>query len=275
MSSTALESLFKRDRRILIAAIAVLTALAWVYLIWLARGMSMDSPTMPDMPDMPGMDMGGMGSVLAPMIRAWTPTDFAFIFLMWAIMMVGMMAPSAAPMILIYARVARQSALVGKPLATAGWFGCGYILSWIAFSLVATIAQGILERTALLTPMMAAASNRVGGSVLIVAGIYQFTALKNDCLSHCQSPVAFIQSHGGFKKGTWPPIQLGMQHGFYCIGCCWALMALLFVLGVMNVLWIAAIAVHILLEKILPEGNAIARVAGVGLTIAGLWLIFK
>jgi len=111
MSNTALEILFKRDRRILIASIAVLTTLAWVYLIWLARGMSMAPPAMPNMSGMPGMDMEDMGSMLAPMIRAWTATDFVFIFLMWAIMMVGMMAPSAAPMILIYARVARQSSL--------------------------------------------------------------------------------------------------------------------------------------------------------------------
>jgi predicted metal-binding membrane protein len=212
---------------------------------------------------------------MAPMARTWTAVDFAFMFLMWAIMMIGMMAPSAAPMILIYARVARQSAQEGRPLAATGWFAVGYLASWTAFSVFATIAQGLLERAALLTPMMASSSDKVSGVVLIAAGIYQFTALKNTCLSHCQSPFAFIQSHGGFKRGTWAPIELGMRHGFYCIGCCWALMAVLFVVGVMNILWIAAIAIYILLEKVLPRGAIVARVAGTGLMLAGSWLLLS
>jgi predicted metal-binding membrane protein len=115
----------------------------------------------------------------------------------------------------------------------------------------------------------------VGGVVLIIAGTYQFTPLKNNCLSRCQSPFAFIQANGGFKRGMGASVQLGMRHGFYCIGCCWALMALLFVGGVMNILWIAAIAFHVLIEKVVPSGNAIARVAGAGMAIAGIWLLFK
>jgi predicted metal-binding membrane protein len=110
---------------------------------------------------------------------------------------------------------------------------------------------------------------------LIVAGIYQFTPWKNTCLSECQSPFAFIQSHGGFKRGITAPIQLGLRHGFYCIGCCWALMALLFAGGVMNILWVAAIAIHILLEKVLSEGKAIAKVIGALLAVAGIWFLFK
>jgi|SRR5712671_3505511 len=268
----ALEILLKRDRRIVVAAIALLTALAWIYLLWLARNMTMASAPMPNMPDMPGMDMS---AAVTPMLRAWSASDFAFIFVMWAIMMVGMMTPSAAPMILIYGRVARQSALDGKPLAAVGWFASGYLLSWTAFSLIAAIVQGLLERMAWLTPMMAAASRKVGGAVLIAAGIYQFTPLKNSCLTQCQSPFAFIQFHGGFKQGIAAPIRLGLRHGFYCIGCCWALMALLFVGGVMNIAWIAAIAILVLAEKAIPAGRIVVRVAGVGLAAGGLWLLLR
>jgi predicted metal-binding membrane protein len=253
----------------------VLTALAWVYLIWLAQNMTMagmSMPAMPAMPDMPGMNMS---AAVTPMLRAWTAGDFAFIFLMWAIMMVGMMTPSATPMILIYARVARQSAKDGKPLAATGWFAFGYLLSWTAFSLLAAFAQGVLERAALLTPMMAAATHRVGGVVLIAAGLYQCTPLKDACLRQCQSPFAFIQSQGGFRKGIAGSIRLGMRHGFYCIGCCWMLMALLFAGGVMNVAWIAAIAIFVLIEKAIPAGRTIARVAGAGLAVAGVWFLVR
>ncbi len=272
MSSVALEILLKRDRRIVVAAIIVLTTVAWVYLIWLARNMTMAGTSMPVMPVMPGMNMG---AAMTPILRAWTVGDFTFIFLMWAIMMVGMMTPSATPMILIYARVARQSALDGKPLAATGWFACGYLLSWTTFSLVAALAQGLLERSAFLTPMMAAASSRIGGFVLIAAGLYQCTPLKEACLRHCQSPFAFIQSQGGFKKGIVGSIRPGMRHGFYCIGCCWMLMALLFAGGVMNIAWIAAIAIFVLIEKAIPSGRIIVRVAGAGMAFAGVWFLVR
>jgi predicted metal-binding membrane protein len=174
----SIESLLKRDRRIVLVSIAALTALAWIYLLRLAGDMKMTA-AMPKMPDVPDM---------APMLHAWSATDFAFIFVMWAVMMVGMMTPSAAPMLLIYAPVARQSAINGQPLASTGWFATGYLFSWTAFSLVASAAQGVLERVAWLTPMMAAASHRIGGLVLVVAGVYQFSMLKYSCLAHCQSP---------------------------------------------------------------------------------------
>jgi predicted metal-binding membrane protein len=269
MSSASFELLFRRDRRIVVGSLFVLTALAWGYLIWLAGSMSMTGPSMPGMPGM------YLSRALTPMLRAWTTSDFIIIFLMWAIMMVGMMTPSATPMILIYARIARQAAQESRPIAATGWFVSGYLLSWTAFSFVAAIAQGVLERVAWLTPMMAAASSKVGGVVLIVAGIYQFSPLKNNCLSQCQSPFAFIQANGGFRRGMGASIQLGMRHGGYCIGCCWALMALLFIGGVMNILWIAAIAIFVLIEKAIPAGGAIARVAGSGLALAGIWLLFK
>jgi predicted metal-binding membrane protein len=178
-------------------------------------------------------------------------------------------------MILTYARVARQSALDGKPLAATGWFVGGYLLAWTAFSLVAAFAQGILERLSVLTPMMATSSNRAGGVVLIVAGVFECTRMKNACLKQCQSPFAFIQSHGGFRRGIASPLKMGIRHGFYCVACCWALMALLFAGGVMNIVWIAAISIHVLIEKVLHAGSAISRVVGVALIAGGVWLFFK
>lgn len=270
MTAAALETLLKRDRLIVVAALAMVTTLAWTYLLWVAPATTMSGAPMPGMPDMPDMNMG---AATAPMLRTWTAWDFACMFAMWAVMMVGMMTPSAAPMILIYARVARHSALEGKPLAAAGWFAGGYLLSWTVFSLAATVAQGMLERAAWLNPMMSAASNRVGGIVLIAAGVYQWTPLKDACLKQCRAPLAFIQYHGGFKRDAAGSLQLGLRHGVYWIGCCWALMALLFAGGVMNVVWIAAIAIFVLIEKIVPSGRMIARLAGAGFVASGLWLL--
>jgi predicted metal-binding membrane protein len=184
-----------------------------------------------------------------------------------------MMTPSAAPMILIYARVGRQAAVQGKLLAATGWFAGGYLLAWAGFSLFATVGQWGLQRTALLTPAMASASSVFGGLVLIAAGLYQWTPLKDACLSRCRAPLLFIQQHGGFRRDAPGSFGLGVRHGLYCIGCCWALMALLFVGGVMNVLWIAAIAVFVLAEKVVPGGRVLTRLAGAGFVAAGVWLL--
>jgi len=192
---------------------------------------------------------------------------------MWVVMMIGMMTPSAAPVVLLYARVGRQAAVDGKPFASTGWFFSGYFVAWIAFSLVATDAQWLLDRAALLTPGIATASTLLGSVVLIAAGIYQWTPLKDKCLVHCQSPLQFIQHSGGFRRDTVGSIRLGMSHGTYCVGCCWALMTLLFVGGVMNVLWIAAIAMLVLAEKVIPSGRLIPRLAGLVFAAAGIWLL--
>jgi predicted metal-binding membrane protein len=188
-------------------------------------------------------------------------------------MMIGMMLPSAAPMILIYARVARQALAQGKPFAATAWFAAGYLLAWTAFALVATIGQWALESVLLLTPTMASASTALGALVLIAAGLYQWTPLKEVCLSQCQAPFMFIQRHGGFRREAGGSLKLGARHGLYCIGCCWALMGLLFVGGVMNPLWIAAIAILVLFEKIVPAGRRIPRFVGAVLVAAGAWLL--
>jgi predicted metal-binding membrane protein len=258
----------RRDRAIVAAALVVLTALAWGYVLWLAADMGMGGM------DMSGFRMipAGMG-LMMPISAPWSAIEFAFVFAMWAVMMIGMMTPSSMPMILLYARVGRQAASTGKPLAATGWFTGGYLVIWTAFALAATGAQWALERASLLTPEMAGATAVFGGIVMIGAGLYQWTPLKDVCLRQCQTPWLFIQRHGGFRGGALGSVRLGVRHGLYCVGCCWALMALLFVGGVMNVLWIAAISFFVLIEKIVPAGRVISRAAGVGFVGWGIWLL--
>ena len=262
MSGGILEATLRRDRYIVAAALLLITALSWAYLLQLVADM-----------DMPGMDAAAKATMMAP--RAWTPADFGFMLVMWIGMMVGMMTPSAAPMILLYARVARQATAQGTLFAATGWFAAGYLLAWAGFSLAATLLQWMLERLTLLSPMMTSTSHRFNGIVLIAIGVYQWTPWKYACLAACQAPLSFIQRHGGFRPEASRSLRLGLLHGAYCVACCWALMALLFVGGVMNVLWIAAIALFVLLEKVLPVGRIVPRVGGVICIVAGAWLLIN
>jgi predicted metal-binding membrane protein len=269
MNDSTLEAVLRRDRLIVASALGVIAALAWAYVIWLAADMDMD-----------GMDMSGFRMVpaglgmMAPAAAPWSAVEFAFVFVMWAVMMIGMMAPSAAPMILLYARVARQGKLAGKPLAATGWFAAGYFLAWAGFSLAATLVQWLLERQALLNTDMASANTLLGAVVLIAAGIYQWLPIKYACLAQCQTPLHFLMRHGGFRSDSLGCLRLGLLHGAYCVGCCWVLMALLFVVGVMNVLWIALLALLVLVEKLTPWGRWVARIAGVVCIAAGTWMVF-
>lgn len=290
MADSALEALLRRDRAIVGAAIAALTAIAWIYILWLAAAMDMQGMPMPGMDETmtldPGtamamdnmnMDMemgneerGGPLEALGLSPRPWTAVEAALTFAMWAVMMVGMMLPSATPMILLYAHVGRHSLKQGKPFAPTSTFGGGYLIAWVGFSLVATLGQWLFEGT-LLTPALASASAAFSGVVLVVAGLYQWTPLKDACLRQCQTPVVFLQTHGGFRRDPRGAVALGFRHGLYCVGCCWALMALLFVGGIMNVLWVAAIAIFVLLEKLTPAGRLLSRVAGTVFIAVGLW----
>ena len=224
---------------------------------------------------MADMNMPGMAETLAPALRPWDPGAVAYMFSMWAVMMAGMMTPSVAPMVLLYAAVGRRAADGYAPFAQTGWFFAGYLAVWITFSALATGAQWGLTSLALLTPMMAASSHRLGGGLLIAAGLYQLTPVKDICLSNCRSPLGFLMARGGFRREPAGAFRLGMSHGVFCLGCCWALMALLFVGGVMNVLWIAGLSILILLEKIAPAGRLLSRISGALLAAAGLWLLLR
>lgn len=270
VTANVLETVLRRDRAIIVAAMGMLTLLAWADLLWLANDMTMGGM------DMTGYRMIPAGQALMmPANAPWQPIEFGYVFAMWVVMMIGMMLPSAAPMILIYARVGRQAAAAGKPFAATAWFAGGYVLVWMAFSLAATSVQWALQRAALLTPMMATSSEVLGGAMLIAAGLYQWTPLKDMCLANCRSPLSFILSRGGFRGDPAGSVTLGLRHGAYCVGCCWSLMALLLVLGVMNLFWVAALAILILLEKVVPFGQIIARAAGLAFAVGGACLLIQ
>jgi predicted metal-binding membrane protein len=261
----ALETILRRDRAVILASLTVGTLLAWAYLLHLWFGMRAMSGAMPEAMDMSAMIGCTMGT--------WSALDAAVTFAMWSVMMVGMMLPSAAPMILMYARVGQSAARNGKRFAPAGWFAAGYVAAWTAFSLLATGLQWGAQHFALLTPMMTSASRPFSAVILIAAGLYQFTPLKRACLTSCQSPFAFIQRHGGFRPEARAAFALGTRNGLYCIGCCWALMALLFVAGIMNLLWIAVLAAFVLVEKVSPYGRLLSRIVGAALIAAGLFIL--
>ncbi|MEI9424551.1 DUF2182 domain-containing protein [Mesorhizobium sp. Cs1299R1N1] len=274
MGDTALNAVLRRDHAVVTGALVVIVALAWAYILWLAAVMMPGAPISGG--DMAGLYMSNidMGAAVAPGFRAWASADFVFIFTMWAVMMIGMMTPSVAPMLLLYAGVGRKALADGRPVASTAWFFAGYLIVWVVFSIVATGAQWLLARFALLNPAMATGSAVVGGLVLIAAGLYQWTPIKGVCLRQCQAPIAFLASHGGFRTTASGALRLGIDHGAYCLGCCWALMALLFVGGVMNLLWIAGIAFLVLLEKVVPTGQLIPRVSGALMVAVGAFLIF-
>jgi predicted metal-binding membrane protein len=210
---------------------------------------------------------------MAPMMDAmtgvepWTATEFGLLLAMWAVMMVAMMVPTAAPMTLVYAAVARKAAAQNNPLAPTFVFVTGYIAMWMVFSLVATIAQHALDQAALLSPMMVSNSASFGAALLIAAGVYQFTPLKNACLRNCRAPAHFLSRY--WRTGNIGAFRMGLRLGAYCVGCCWVLMALLFIGGVMNLLWIAAIAIFVLLEKTIPLGDVSGRIAGAAVILVG------
>src|SRR5579871_5155702 len=269
MTTSALEAVLRRDRLLIAGALGMTAALAWAYVLWLAADMDMG-----DM-DMTGFRMipAGLG-FMALSNAPWGLIEFAFVFVMWAVMMIGMMAPSVSPMILTYARVGRQGHVGAKPLAATGWFAVGYFLTWMGFALAATLVQWMLERAGLLDSQMASASNVLAGIVLIAVGVYQWSPLKDACLTRCQSPIDFLTRYGGFRNDLPGCLLMGLRHGAYCVGCCWALMALLFVGGVMNALWIGVVALVVLLEKLTPFGRWIARAAGAPCVGAGAAMLF-
>lgn len=245
-----------RDRWQVLAFLLALTVLAWVYLFRIAAQMNMAA-------------MSGMAAAAAPGYSPWAPTDAILTWLMWAVMMAAMMLPSATPMILMHASVGRDALRRGRRWAATAWFAAGYLGAWAGFSILATAVQWALQRAAWLTPMLAPARPALAAAVLLLAGLYQWMPFKRACLDHCRAPLHFLQQHGGFRPGAWGSFALGLRHGGYCIGCCWALMALLFAGGVMNLAWVATLGALVLAEKALPGGIWIARAAGLGCILAG------
>jgi len=247
-----IEILIRRDRALVLTALAGVTGLAWLYLRHLAGGMAI----------MPSM---------AAMTTSWTAADFLIMFVMWAVMMVGMMLPSAAPMILLYGLVIRKQAGRGVVFAPIGVFAAGYLIAWTGFSALATVLQYSLEQAGLVVSMMSGAAPWFAGAILIAAGLYQWTPLKGTCLTHCRNPMEFLSR--SWRPGIGGAVVMGIHHGLYCIGCCWALMLILFAGGVMNLLLVAGIAALVLLEKILPFGGKTVHMTGAAAVVAGLCVI--
>ena len=253
-----LVAVLKRDRVVILSALFATAALAWRYLLHVAR-------------DMHAMDMGamGMGAVM-PNVRPWTAVDFIMMFLMWSTMMVAMMIPTAAPMILAFATISRRRHEQQLPYVPTAIFVGTYILVWCGFSLVATLANWALHHGGFMSSMMGSAVPSVGGLLLIAAGVFQWTPLKHACLGRCRTPIGFLMTE--WREGYRGAVTMGLRHGSICLVCCWALMALLFVLGVMNIVWIAALTVFVLLEKVGPKTLWVSRASGAFLVAWGLWL---
>jgi len=266
-SVTATEALLRRDRVIIGAGLIVVCLLCWLYIIVGAgTGMSTTAMTTWQFPP-PAYSSSGA----AP----WEFSYWVIMALMWWVMMIAMMVPSAAPMILLYARVHRHAQSSGQmdhtTVPTTAFVG-GYLLAWLAFSLVATALQWSLEQVGLMhTMMMWITNSTLSGSFLLAAGTYQLSPLKTVCLKHCRSPADFLSRH--WRKDSIGALRMGLEHGLYCVGCCWFLMLLLFVGGIMNLVWIAGLAVFVLLEKLAPSGYWTGRASGLLIIAAGGYLL--
>ena len=249
-----------RDHAIIGSCILLITALAWAYLVHIDRQMSSSA----------GADV--MARMEMTTATSWGATDFFFTFLMWTVMMVGMMSATAAPVLILFSRMQRNRG-EGRVPNRVLLFALGYITVWVAFSATAALAQWALHQGAFLSPRMAATSSRLAGGILIAAGLYQLTPAKRACLRQCQSPLGFLMTN--WREGSTGALQMGLKHGAYCLGCCWVLMGVLFAVGVMNLAWVAALTAFILLEKFGGVGAGVARVGGVVMIALGVLVIVR
>ena len=246
----------QRDRLIVLAAVAAATVVAWIYVVIRAQGMS---------------DMGAMGGAAQVQMTDWTMVDLLVLFVMWTIMMIGMMLPSAVPLILNFAAETRQERQETRVLAPTAALVLGYVAVWTGFSVVATIGQWALHEAALISPMMVSTSPVLSGILLLAAGIYQLTPMQYNLLKRCRQPLQFLRLN--WREGTGGAFVMGLEHGAYCLGCCFVLMGILFFGGVMNLLLLAAVTVFVLIEKALPYGNIAGRVSGPLMIAAGVYVL--
>ena len=251
ITGTLAENIVGKDRARILEAMAGITLAAWGYLYWDARTMKCAR----------WMSAGTL----------WNLPGFVTMLIMWSIMMVAMMMPSAAPMVMTFALVNRKRKERHAPYVPAAVFLLGYVMVWTAFSAVATTAQFWLTSVQLLSMSMASASPAFAGSLLIATGLFQWTPWKQQCLSHCAGPLQFLM--GAWREGWSGALHMGIRHGLFCLGCCWAVMALLFVAGVMNLLWVAALSLFVLAEKLAPR--VVSRPGGAMMAIAGAWVLFR
>jgi predicted metal-binding membrane protein len=236
------------------AGIALAAALCWAYVFYMVWGMA-------------HMEMAG-DSLLMPGMNDWTGADLLLVFVMWTVMMAAMMLPAAAPLMLMLAKINNSRYSPRRAALGTGVAALGYLATWTAFSLLATLAQWRLLEAQLITPMMDSSSRLVTAVLLLAAGVYQFTPLKHACLGRCRSPMGVLLNE--WREGYMAAFRMGLRQGAYCLGCCWLLMALLFAFGVMNLIWIAALSVLVLLEKILPQPRMFVQATGAILLVWGV-----
>jgi predicted metal-binding membrane protein len=246
-----------RGERVPVVVLLVLVpVVSWTWIVIMARDM-----------------YGPMTGASAWMMTLdWDVRHLLLLWAMWAVMMTGMMLPSAAPLLLLYGAAARRSSPQTAARQTYA-LAAGYLAAWSTFSLGATALQRALASLLLLSPMMEAANSRVSAALLLIAGVYQWTPLKNACLHACQSPVGFLM--GRWRSGGRGAFWMGLEPGSHCVGCCWALMLLLFAGGVMNVLVIVVLTAFVVLEKLVPVGRLGARISGAFLIAAGCWVLLR
>ena len=265
--ATFTENVLRRNRSVVLVGLVAVVLLSSVYTIYLARSMG----TMMDMGHA-GMEMSSAGMEMTmPVVQPWGAMDYWLMFVMWSVMMIAMMTPSAAPMILTYTKISQQQQTDLKPVWGTAVFYLGYLLIWTLFSAVATLSQGVLHAASLLSPMMGISSPVLGGIILVATGIFQFTPFKQACLSHCRTPLGYFMTE--WREGKWGALVMGVRHGAFCVGCCWLLMALLFVSGVMNLFWMGVITAYVLAEKVLPGGRKLSWAIGVLMISWGAWMI--
>jgi predicted metal-binding membrane protein len=253
--------LFSRDRIVTLAALLVATLLCWFYLYRMTAGVS-DVVAEHEMHAAMGMaDMA-----------AWGPAELFGLFVMWMVMMAGMMLPSATPVILLVLKTYRRRGGRDATWSTLA-FALGYLVTWTGFSVVAASLQALLHRTAIMSADMMAQSAVISAAIFLIAGIYQWVPAKAACLTHCRTPLHFLTHE--WREGTLGGFTMGARHGLFCVGCCWALMLLLFAVGVMNLFWVAAISAFVLLEKLLPRGMWFSRVAGATCIVWAAYLLLS
>ncbi len=261
------ERLVRNDRVIVIIAVITIVALAGIYTI---TGVGMN---------MSAFDMTAMSKPIgAPMQMGkganWTATYATLIALMWWVMMIAMMTPSAAPTLLLFTALKHHRKDKQNAVYYSGLLLAGYLIIWAVFSIIATSLQWGLETLDLISAAMMTVSSRLlAGFILLSAGLYQFSELKSACLKHCRSPAYFLSKNN--RSGAFGALMMGMHHGVYCLGCCWALMALLFVGGIMNLYWIVGLALYVLAEKTVPFGGLFSRATGVILIFTGTYVTFS
>ena len=268
-----------RDRAVTLGGLTVLCVLAWLYIV-MGAGLGMSAREMTRlalfphqqvaaMASMAGGGMDAMSTAAKP-VAASVLVGLVLPIAMWWVMMIAMMAPSAAPTILLYARVYRHSMAQGQvpdKLAPSGAFAAGYLFIWLGFSIMAAMLHWTMESSGIISEM-GSRSQWLSAGVLIAAGAYQLSPAKSACLSHCRSPAEFLSRH--WRPHALGALRLGAMHGSFCVGCCWMLMALLFVGGAMNLVWIAALSILVLVEKLLPPGQWVGRGAGLILIAWGV-----